>query len=839
MAAHTTSTKCLFSIAHQLVQQIFPSIPQEAFNERGDMCFCLKCHETRGDKLTYKRGKPPKRYALPVGWVRLGLKVDTLKASMNNVWDEWHVAYHGTKKDIIPQIFKAGLHLLKPGDITMDGDELGVRSGHIKKPFKRKNKYTGEDEKFDPNQIYVSPSITYASHNAYAPSFECDHPTNQHKKISVRFAFQVRIKPDQYGIGQETVGAAQSDIILDPYFNNNELEWYTKQNVGIILYGLLLHITEINKFDTLNKISEAFSLRSINIFKGDKNCIIDLNKSLVTTKGVDAYNQCTYAIFQTPWSCSQDVYEFRIKCIESVGKAISIGMVSNPTASSKSLNWLFDSTECGISYQMYVFKDMNAIYHFNHGAEQLKQSISKFKRGSYSSGDIISMIADFRKLKLSFFINSKQVGKPVTIENSSFYPAIAYNVNDTGYEKTGALKMKVLHIDCNDSEEKSEDKFTLRSVDIFKGDDDCVIDLDNAVFTSKGSKVDNKCTFAIFQEPWTRSGIYRFKVKLLNTAKKAISIGMVTNKSATKKSLHWLFDLPECGTSYQMYGFSNSQMIYHYENGAEKYSEIISNKNTFKSGDTLSMVVDLNKCELSFFCNNKQRGKTVKIKKNIYYPAIAYNVYTPDKFSETGSPKIQVLALTFKKFTLRSVDIFKQDDDCVIDLDNAIFTTKGSKVDNKCTFAILPRWSGTGRHQFKLECIESAGKAISIGMVSKKPTSSGQFDWIFDMKECGVSYQMYVFIHKKNAIFNFDKGVEKYKQSIATFKRGGYKSGDIMSMVVDFDNLELSFYINAKQMGTIIKIKKNNYYPAIAYNVWISEQWDKTGPPKLKVLKLE
>ena len=70
-----------------------------------------------------------------------------------------HVAFHGTTKEVLPLIFKAGLVLLKPGDHTINGDQLGIRAGHIPKSFKRYNKYSKEEETFDPNQIYVSPSI--------------------------------------------------------------------------------------------------------------------------------------------------------------------------------------------------------------------------------------------------------------------------------------------------------------------------------------------------------------------------------------------------------------------------------------------------------------------------------------------------------------------------------------------------------------------------------------------------------------------------------------------------------------------------------------------------------
>ncbi|XP_070552353.1 uncharacterized protein [Ptychodera flava] len=44
------------------------------FNSEFNMCYCLQCHEHRGDKLCYLRGAPPKVYALPLGWCRFALE---------------------------------------------------------------------------------------------------------------------------------------------------------------------------------------------------------------------------------------------------------------------------------------------------------------------------------------------------------------------------------------------------------------------------------------------------------------------------------------------------------------------------------------------------------------------------------------------------------------------------------------------------------------------------------------------------------------------------------------------------------------------------------------------
>ena len=53
-------------------------------------------------------------------------------------------------------------------------------------------------------------------------------------------AFQLRQKPDSYSIGQETVGAEERGVTIDPLFKNNELEYYTKRKGVHKLYRLLI-----------------------------------------------------------------------------------------------------------------------------------------------------------------------------------------------------------------------------------------------------------------------------------------------------------------------------------------------------------------------------------------------------------------------------------------------------------------------------------------------------------------------------------------------------------------------------------------------------------------------
>eukprot|EP01084_Bolivina_argentea_P138662 244078_1 len=237
--------KCPQKIA-KIIASKHLNLPKEFFNSKQNLCFCRKCHSKRKDEMVYSRGSPRKRYGVPLEWVRFGLKTDEGKCMLNKVFATWHVGFHGTSKDVVFEIFKSGLILLKPGDYTMNGTKLKMRTGHINVQFNRHNKYTKRTEKFDPNQIFVSPSVRYAGHEAYAKPFYCSHPQNKDRTLKVQFAFQLRIRPGSYNVGQETVGAARIGKTLDAHFSNNEIEWYTKENLSIVLYGLLLKITEIN-----------------------------------------------------------------------------------------------------------------------------------------------------------------------------------------------------------------------------------------------------------------------------------------------------------------------------------------------------------------------------------------------------------------------------------------------------------------------------------------------------------------------------------------------------------------------------------------------------------------
>eukprot|EP01084_Bolivina_argentea_P022113 41095_1 len=231
------NNKCLVMDNATQILTNYLKIPSEFIDSSKNFCYCEKCHTTRGDNEYYPRGKPSKKYVLPIGWSRIGLNVYAPKCKINNVWNDWHVAYHGCSIETAKNIFKSGLVLLKPGDSTINGEELKIKPGHIKGEVQRYNEYTMKNELFDPNQIFVTPSIRYASNEIYAKPFSI-HDGCQ--KLKAQCVFQLRIRPGCYNIGQETIGATTAGTIIDKHIPNKELEWYTKEFLGIIIYGLLI-----------------------------------------------------------------------------------------------------------------------------------------------------------------------------------------------------------------------------------------------------------------------------------------------------------------------------------------------------------------------------------------------------------------------------------------------------------------------------------------------------------------------------------------------------------------------------------------------------------------------
>ena len=66
----------------------------------------------------------------------------------------------------------------------------------------------------------------------------CRFRDSKSKKLrQVRVAFQVSVKPGSYKIGPQSLGANEQ---IDPKFDNNEIEWLTKERGATVLSALLI-----------------------------------------------------------------------------------------------------------------------------------------------------------------------------------------------------------------------------------------------------------------------------------------------------------------------------------------------------------------------------------------------------------------------------------------------------------------------------------------------------------------------------------------------------------------------------------------------------------------------
>ena len=137
----------------------------------------------------------------------------------------------------------------------MDGKhKIEIPEGHIKDPYSRPNEYTGNGEWFDPKQIFTSPSIKYASHDAYAQP--CYHPfkgkNGEQLQYKIKFVFQCRQKPGSYTIGHDTT-RNPNDVAYDKHIPNIAIEWYTAANTSVVLTGLLMHVSIVRRKKTNKK----------------------------------------------------------------------------------------------------------------------------------------------------------------------------------------------------------------------------------------------------------------------------------------------------------------------------------------------------------------------------------------------------------------------------------------------------------------------------------------------------------------------------------------------------------------------------------------------------------
>jgi len=75
------------------------NIPESMFDRKGNRCYCNTCYPDTFPKFMDVAGE---RYILPHGCVRFGLATNPVFTALNDIWDSWHIAFHGCNpKDVI------------------------------------------------------------------------------------------------------------------------------------------------------------------------------------------------------------------------------------------------------------------------------------------------------------------------------------------------------------------------------------------------------------------------------------------------------------------------------------------------------------------------------------------------------------------------------------------------------------------------------------------------------------------------------------------------------------------------------------------------------------------
>ncbi|XP_066581043.1 neuralized-like protein 4 [Prorops nasuta] len=190
-------------------------LPDEFFSLDDVLCYCNSCYKIEGDEAICKKGEPPAEFAIPTGWARFPLK-QNINANQipQNTTDKWHVAFYGTRLDVIRLILDRGELLTKE---QLDANNL-----------------TASMKSEEQNaQVIFSPNIKYATSEEFTKRY-LYIDTQLNKKLNVSTAFQLLVRPGSY-----TTGPGSKDS-SDQQFDCSK--WSTKEAGATVIVALLVQL---------------------------------------------------------------------------------------------------------------------------------------------------------------------------------------------------------------------------------------------------------------------------------------------------------------------------------------------------------------------------------------------------------------------------------------------------------------------------------------------------------------------------------------------------------------------------------------------------------------------
>ncbi|CAB1345235.1 unnamed protein product [Coregonus sp. 'balchen'] len=194
--------------------------------------------ELRGDESYYKRGEPPRDYALPFGWCRFALRIKP-HCEVSNSFKKWHIAYHGTSVGALrrtldhAQLLSGTSSIFSVSPLKTEGP-----NGYSEPEENSSNSLPDRDR--EAPRVQLSPTMRYSGLEMFAPKVQyVFRDPRSHRCHQAQVGFQVCVRPGSYKVGAQTLGASEP---LDPRFSNTEIEWITKEQGGTVLYGLLIRV---------------------------------------------------------------------------------------------------------------------------------------------------------------------------------------------------------------------------------------------------------------------------------------------------------------------------------------------------------------------------------------------------------------------------------------------------------------------------------------------------------------------------------------------------------------------------------------------------------------------
>lgn len=286
----TDTPRCKYhQLCRAFIQESFPNL-LGFFNFAHDRCFCADCFTDEGD--SYESGDSVSSY--PKGFCRIGYNL--IEAEMAQR-EDWCISYHGTEVrsnvgdmfslvccplllqlERMKNVIEGRGILLLPGQIRLGGRAVGSAHTDTKEVklsllsvlcsplflFQHEGRFfspyypSSKKIYFNPKAIFTSPSPLYAAEYAKDAPFTCADG----KRYKVQCVFQLRQRPGSFHVHPETLLDAEKKHSLpheydeddagtknakkasiDPTIPDSQLEWFSKENAGISITGVLVRMT--------------------------------------------------------------------------------------------------------------------------------------------------------------------------------------------------------------------------------------------------------------------------------------------------------------------------------------------------------------------------------------------------------------------------------------------------------------------------------------------------------------------------------------------------------------------------------------------------------------------